>query len=203
MLLSSGGIAQYEINAFVLAILGVELPGPDGTCVPVILEAPDAFGQQMVFSDKRHLPKTFLQKRIVLTKDSHIKCFATEALQALTVLCLFFSTQPRELFRGRVFRSAVFTMQVGWPQHLAYKRQHSIHQANVPHSCSFATCQAWDGLPSLFSFWGKAPALTLYVICNILHTMRDIEVNNIEEECIYEVNKSVTNAGRGVVAPFY
>ena len=92
MLLSSGGVAQYVINAFVLAILGVELPGPDGTSVPVTLEALDAFGQQVVFSDKRHLPKTFFQKRIVLTKDSHIKCFAAEALQALTVLCLFFST---------------------------------------------------------------------------------------------------------------
>jgi len=33
--------------------------------------------------------------------------------------------------------------------------------------------------------------------------MREIEVNNIEEECIYVVNKSVTDAGRGVVAPFY
>ena len=33
--------------------------------------------------------------------------------------------------------------------------------------------------------------------------MRDIEVNNIEEECICVVNKSVTNAGRGVVAPLY
>ena len=33
--------------------------------------------------------------------------------------------------------------------------------------------------------------------------MIEIEVNNIEEECIYVVNKSVTNAGRGVVAPFY
>ena len=44
MLLSSGGVAQYEINAFVLAILGVELPGPDGTCVPVTLEALDKRG---------------------------------------------------------------------------------------------------------------------------------------------------------------
>ena len=51
---------------------------------------------------------------------------------------------------------------------------------------------------------GQGPSSN--IICNMqytAHNEREIEVNNIEEECIYVVNKSVTDAGRGVVAPFY
>lgn len=80
VLLTSGGLAQYEINEFV-KVLEVNNIG---------LAQLDSF-QQGVRSPKSldKLPKNFFAERIVKDDGAHIRCFAGELLVAIPALALF------------------------------------------------------------------------------------------------------------------
>ena len=79
-LLASGGIGQYELNAFVHAAAGA---GVDPSEL-------DIFHRKIIWPTRlRPMPKDFFEKRIVGNCDGHIKCFASEAIQAIQALSLF------------------------------------------------------------------------------------------------------------------
>ena len=80
ILVTSGGIAQYEINEFCKAVTGVGLT----------LGALDAFANGLRFPKcHKKLPDTFFQDRVNQDDAGHLKCFGSEVLQALPVLVLF------------------------------------------------------------------------------------------------------------------
>ena len=78
---ASGGISQYHVNAFCLAIVGHGFS----------LEHLDDFHMQVQWSDRRlRLGKHFFAKRVVQKATAHIKAFASEVLSAVVVLSAFF-----------------------------------------------------------------------------------------------------------------
>ena len=82
-LYTSGGVAQYEVNAFVLAIQALEGIGSQ------TVKALDAFQQEIRWADHKRLCKDFFQTRVQKDPTGHVKCFAVECMAAVTVLGLF------------------------------------------------------------------------------------------------------------------
>ena len=85
---ASGGISQYNVNAFCLAVVE---HGFD-------LKHLDTFHEQVQWSDRRlRLGKRFFERRVVHKKTAHIKAFASEVLSATVVLAAFFCVvlEPR------------------------------------------------------------------------------------------------------------
>ena len=79
-LVASSGLAQFEVNAFCLALLD---NFPD-----VTLNDLDVFALQINFSSGS-FPKHFFENRIVMTEGKHMKAFASETINAVEVLALF------------------------------------------------------------------------------------------------------------------
>ena len=78
---ASGGVAQYEVNAFCLALLDEGLT----------LESLDEFQQSIHWPPKsnRGLKKDFFQQRIQKERTGHVKCFGGECISAVIALALF------------------------------------------------------------------------------------------------------------------
>ena len=79
-LLASGGVAQYECNQLLLALVGagVTLQQADQFCSTV--STPKSLSQ---------LTKTFFQDRVVHSSSAHMKAFASEMLTVITKLGIF------------------------------------------------------------------------------------------------------------------
>lgn len=77
---ASGGVAQYNVNAFLLEIVRVGLPLADIDEFAAKITTP---------SSKQKLTRTFFQDRTVLRDGAHIKAFASEMITAIQVLGIF------------------------------------------------------------------------------------------------------------------
>ena len=76
---ASGGIAQYHINQFVLAIVNSS---------STTLADLDSFAQRVKVAGCK-LTSTFFQDRIKVGETEHMKCFASETLTATVVIVFF------------------------------------------------------------------------------------------------------------------
>lgn len=84
-LVSSGGVAQYEVNQFVRAIIAHNTDG-----VSFTLKQLDEFSASVRMPRRHHsLTKDFFARRVVNGDSHHIKAFASEVLTAVMILGLF------------------------------------------------------------------------------------------------------------------
>ena len=90
-LFASGGIVQYQLNGFVLAILG---------CNIELAELDDFAAKCAVHK----LDRNFFANRIVHKRDAHIKAFASDCIDAVLVLELFVDivVQPAGVLQDHV-----------------------------------------------------------------------------------------------------
>jgi hypothetical protein len=93
-LLASGGMAQFEVNAFLLELLA--------QCPDMTLEKLDDFAAEVVWSPGLpRLARHFFEKRVVHKEGAHIRAFAAEMTMAIRVLGYFAETMllPRRLMQ--------------------------------------------------------------------------------------------------------
>ena len=80
-LYSSGGIVQYQVNAYVMALMQHNIS----------LETLDSFAGTVTLPNGLKLGKSFFASRIVTKPNAHIKAFASEVINVVYVLALFTS----------------------------------------------------------------------------------------------------------------
>ena len=85
---ASGGLAQYELNGFVLKLADVNISPADIDTWCLDVSVP---------SGVTKLRRTFWQDRVVMRAGAHIRAFASEVLSAVTYLGFFIDAVFRDL----------------------------------------------------------------------------------------------------------
>ena len=153
-LLCSGGIAQYELNEFMLqaseAPVNISLADVDSWCASINYPR-----------GVKRLSTTFFTKRVQMEHNCHLRCFASECLLAIDVTNLFFEQkmEPAGLMleHGKCLRMLKSISDIlGKPLSFPFARNFEISDSHCTaaaksrpilerDSCRGLRC--WDPLP--------------------------------------------------------